>query len=1273
MKLELKPHIVSVSKRTGSTTTNAGISKDGHVRWVYENAYLEVNCPSTNQILASWRFGKELQDKQTSITAVADIKTQSGLLLVVATSNISDCGTLNIFSVPLRRVVNVIEIPNRISALEVVFENETEDVSPWIISKHLQFFSGLLAVGTEGGCVYLVDLCLDDLDMTSASEATPKKLHVITARIVDPVEKKEQARTYDNHLALLLDDQCHKFEEFYYRRQDDTVQKVFDKDTVWVSSLAYMAQAGTLAIGFNFGCFQLWRLYNPVLDYSSRYSPDNPAVTHFLSQEPENDPRNFVYLWVAYDNANEDSTSNICLYQLSFSKKDAYANFGTFYDELESVCPRLDHNLTVDAYSGQPSGTTRSTMICCYTLQNPQYTPPAVLSESFDDGFHGNDSSLGIFVWRADGKQSGRGSVTSRYWLSIFDINRWYHAQMPHAMRCHGASLQVCSFWAVYDLNDVVSHLPSQALLNVEVNAKKVLRFINDSPVPPEEHSYPSALELPGSVLYDWSGVHLDQRTKQQISELSQTLTHIRYIFNFFTVQAPPTTERGQFELELRQEVLSVLLQHCDIVRWAMSFSLLPEIGENCESSRGLFAFPANELQEAYTRRRAELSTKKGIIDGTSLLLVDSLVDSQGPYIREVWQNLGGDGNYPPPSMQAMMNMYLIEEVSLEVKNAIMLYFLQNLAMLDPSPEREAAVASFIQRFMLSPSLVHQVQGLWFIDHSDFEEGVRHLVNANVLQDPCPLLSAAAVVNTLLAQGQGRLAMCYMPSKHALSGSIQEQQLHISVLLDNRQVSQALDILRDCREEDRSVRLMEHLLRECHSHKLLGHLLQLNLTEWEEGVLESYLRARPEAHALEPLLLYYLHRSRFLQAFRLNQDMNAQDKLVASLASHERSMTRNRLMEAYLKVLPEVTRKMLTDKQTTHAVATSAQRIQVEHAKPLSTVVKQADFQVMSQAKFIMAVIDKVNEARCLLEEDDEDEQKLEKSTVRDGPGDGLDFDIPFLKTPRTPLRTPSKRKPEAVYLASDISPLATPAQSQSARKTLAMIRDAETQEEKESLKKLAEECLKVLQTPVRDRKRESLSPSRSAQVSAMKTPQSILKVRRLSKTLANSREKMSARRTSSSRTVKVGLSKSDTSHNSSLEARTPVTPQSLTTAATPSQKQLRFTGISPSPTPSPSINMSVSIETERSVEVEQEQDATSPPSVADKSSAEDVAKVTEIPGVDKELSPTKDKEQDMEIIPTDVNMTPPNKERMENAGLLQVDIQLNEGDQPSFEEGPDD
>lgn len=37
-------------------------------------------------------------------------------------------------------------------------------------------------------------------------------------------------------------------------------------DSVTVTSIKYLSQAGTLAVGFNFGSFQLWRLYNPVLE-----------------------------------------------------------------------------------------------------------------------------------------------------------------------------------------------------------------------------------------------------------------------------------------------------------------------------------------------------------------------------------------------------------------------------------------------------------------------------------------------------------------------------------------------------------------------------------------------------------------------------------------------------------------------------------------------------------------------------------------------------------------------------------------------------------------------------------------------------------------------------------------------------------------------------------------------------------------------------------------------------------------------------------------------
>lgn len=37
-------------------------------------------------------------------------------------------------------------------------------------------------------------------------------------------------------------------------------------DEVYVSSLKYMPQSGTLAIGYSFGGFHLWKLFNPVLE-----------------------------------------------------------------------------------------------------------------------------------------------------------------------------------------------------------------------------------------------------------------------------------------------------------------------------------------------------------------------------------------------------------------------------------------------------------------------------------------------------------------------------------------------------------------------------------------------------------------------------------------------------------------------------------------------------------------------------------------------------------------------------------------------------------------------------------------------------------------------------------------------------------------------------------------------------------------------------------------------------------------------------------------------
>ncbi|BFZ23615.1 hypothetical protein BsWGS_26653 [Bradybaena similaris] len=1290
MKLEVKPEILEVVKRQGVTGRNAGTSRDGQISWIYNAGFLEVVLCETNETLATWRFGKILKDTNTIITCVADLTYGVDHLLVIATNSFTDLGTINIFSLGLRKVIRAIEIPQRVTALDVVFTNTNEDVPEWILSKHLQFFSGLVAVGTETGYIYLVDLCLDELMVNHSTEATPKKLTVVSPAIVDPKAKREQAKLYDRHLAVLLDDQSHKQGHFYYRRQDDNIEKVLDEDTVTVTSIKYLSQAGTLAVGFNFGSFQLWRLYNPVLDYSSRFSSHGVAVSHFVVQEPENDPRNFVYLWVGHDDLTVDSISSVCLYQLSFTKKHIYPGFGMFYEELESVCARLDHKLTLDPYSSDLMTTRCSSIVDCYTIVNPYYTPPSKLSDSFDEGLHTNDLSLSVFVWRAESKRTG--GVT-KHWMCIFDLNRWYHAQMPHALRCHGSSIQVCSYWVACNLDEVVSLTPAtDSLLGVGISGDKVFRFINNSALPPEEHSYPSALQLTDiqfiksdctirakcdgwqgqllcqlahhgaqllvqpadfyhqchrarllpqnyeemrtntadyqravllnmalehgvtstlvpqciqqwadgefaeqgctlsflldwawnrvvtikqlwdaacEMLYDWSGHHLDSRTDRQLESLTESLASLKQIFSALVTQSSPTTERGEIEMDLRQDVINILLLHCNAVRWCVSFNLLPETDEASDPLPGMFSYPFNSLHETYTKKRAELSTRKGVVKDFSLLLIDGLIDCQGPHIKQMWKTLGGDGLYPPPNMQAVVNMYLIEEVSAEVKHAVTLYLLQDLAALTKHEASEMVITSFIQRFMLSPGLVHQIQGLWFIDHRDFEEGVRHLVNPNIHEDLGGSWKHVAVINSLLAQSEGKAATRYLHTKGVLGASPQEQQLYISVLLNNRQVSQALDYMRGCQNENNSALLLDHLLNECHKYKLLGHLLQLSLNESEEMHLEQYLRARSEPHALEPLFLYYLHHSRFLQAFQLNEDMKKMDRLETSLVAQERAATRNRLMEAYLKVLPDVACKLLMEKQRGSAVA--AKRVEVSRPKPLSTKVHSSDHVAMSRSHFVMAVLEKVTEAENVANEGahaTEDHMTKAVSESRSG--------IPFLSTPRTPRQKAYSRASEVIYSGLKLSPLATNPLSV-VKRNLTMDAKQEQQNGNISLRQLTEECLQLLHTPVRNHKRQSVGSSMAATVSHIKTPQSILKVQRLSKTLLPTpKEKSSAKRFSGPRSLRLA-----SSSECSLQASPTSSPSTETTAASASHlassentavKQLRFAGISPSPTPSPTM-----------------------------------------------------------------------------------------------------
>ncbi|XP_062579828.1 protein ELYS-like isoform X2 [Saccostrea cucullata] len=502
------PHTVSAIKPfTGTSTSEefdqsdvafAGVSKDGSICWLVREAVLEVLDTRTSQCLSSWKFGEIICDPHAYITCVKEYHYGSNRKLLVGVCYSSPCGLLCILDIHLSKITRTIEIPQKISSLDPITNTGGDESPVWALSAHLRYFYGIVAVGTNGGIVYLIDMCLDD-DVES-DEIKPNKLQVLSPRSRDTEQRRVQAMSRSQNLCMVLDEEA-QGNGYKYRKCDGTVMKTFNTDAIHVSCLQYIQQIGSLFVGFSFGCYQIWKLHVPVLEYSSRLEGEMVPITHVAYQEPENDPKNFSYIWVTRSTGDhqDDSLSGISLYQLAYNRKTLYSNYGAFYEDLTSVSLRFDLELVASPLNPSVKSSVSSRIITCYTLQDPCYKPPSKLNEeeSFEESLHGPDLSLSVFVWEcSDGSKQ-----TSH--MAIFDMNRWYHAQMPYTLRAASGPLDTCSYFSFLSLDEIAEQSEQGSVLAVYLSVDKLSRFTNTSLMPPEQHFYPSALAFNALCVVD--------------------------------------------------------------------------------------------------------------------------------------------------------------------------------------------------------------------------------------------------------------------------------------------------------------------------------------------------------------------------------------------------------------------------------------------------------------------------------------------------------------------------------------------------------------------------------------------------------------------------------------------------------------------------------------------------------------------------------------------------------------------------------------------------
>ncbi|XP_033916384.1 protein ELYS-like [Melopsittacus undulatus] len=1010
--------------------------------WLACGPQLEVVNSVTGERLSAYRFGG-VNEQPPIVRVVKEFSWQKRTGLLVGLEE-TERSVLCLYDLAISRVVKAVVLPGRVTAIEPITNDRGASVSTWHLHQSLRWLFGVAVVATDVGHLLLVDLCLDDLSC-SQTEIEASDLEVVTRIPAEVPQRRETVTREGRHLCFELQ----------------------TPSGTSVSTLCYISRSNQLAVGFSDGYLSLWNMKTLKREHHSQLEGGRIPVYAVTFQEPENDPRNCCYLWaVQSTQESEGDVVSLHLLQLAFGDRKRLASGQVMYEGLEYCDERYSLDLR-----GQTSSTK---LLSCQTVEKFRNH---VDREGSVNEVISPDTSVSIFSWQVN----TYGQAKSSTYLGVFDINRWYHAQMPDSLRPE-EFLHDCPYFAFWSLDSVISMTSPNLILDIVVHERSLSRGVPPSYPPPEQYFNPSTYNFDGTCLlksgvvhmtctgfqketlnflkksgpsisevihdsynrclaagllsprladvqpsslsqeeqlqavlsaavrtgslelltgcikhwtseeqpnsaanlrfvlewtwnkviyakheFDQIGVPLfdgscnfiDPQTLQSLQHCQSLLSNLSTILNCFLREAQELTEKGYAELRNKQVVTSLLSLYAQVVIWFCRSNLLPEgLDNDMCLSRPFYNFLL--IQRYYTGHRQKLGClSRGKWD-SDCLMIDGMVCQLGDQVEKLWRrDEGGTGKYPPASLHALLDLYLLESIEESYKHAITIYLLLDIMHSFPN-KAETSIDSFPTAFGIPWGLVKLIQGYWLLDHNDYENSLALLFHPATIKTVS--WQHRRIIQALMSQGEHRRALRYLQMMKPSTSSSSEVRLFLTVLLSNRCMVEAWGLLHQHTTKLNTEELLKHMYELCQEMGLMEDLLKLPFTDSEQECLEKFLQTSAAVQNHEFLLVHHLQRSNYIPALQLNQSMKALLVGDHDPCVRERAVARNSILEQYGKILPRVQRKLAAEGAKPHHLPSSVSR-EVARPKPLSTVARQHNAgRVHTRATFISNVLSKTGE-----------------------------------------------------------------------------------------------------------------------------------------------------------------------------------------------------------------------------------------------------------------------------------------------------------------------
>lgn len=477
--------------------------------------------------------------------------------------------------------------------------------------------------------------------------------------------------------------------------------------------------------------------------------------------------------------------------------------------------------------------------------------------------------------------------------------------------------------------------------------------------------------------LFDHTGICLDKNERRLLDNCAIQLRQLATLFDGILNDCRLLSLLNMDEFKDKTSEVLLVAQYFEVLLWFLNVGLLPEFPENgCNQEERNYndpsciqmAYPVSSVEKIYQSRRQEFKTIN-VKNGTSAsLYIDQLLQNEtnGSQLSELWQSDGGTGMYPPPSIQSLLAMYLQDGIDIQTKNSIVIYVFLDLASILDNEKYSSIIEYFVKfpsAFCMTPSIIKVTQAFWLLDQKYFEDALDMVLDPLVSAQDVQPWQHKFIVHSLLSQNQHTKALEYFTLRQLPIQGIEDIQLKTTLLVKNKQVTQAYNFLQQYYNEENNRELLLHFFQECDKIHQLGTILKLMLSPEEEELFMTYLQNFKETQSEDMQVVFYLMRSRIIEAVAVNERINfSNSRKVNSVRRPRHNPTiRNVLVDGYAKTLPDVTRQ-LANYCSQQKKSLSAWR-QVQRPTPMSVEIHYGTKKsVAYKSSLIHATLEKARE-----------------------------------------------------------------------------------------------------------------------------------------------------------------------------------------------------------------------------------------------------------------------------------------------------------------------